>query len=262
MNYQDITFEEILDENNIPDWLKTVKYNYDLQEPIIKEGFIVDGSDEITFDNTYNLSQYMYVSGDGIPEDTIIEKIINSSTVKISNNATITDTIDITIKIKPKILRFLKSIYNILSELNNTTYSDIYLQNFITTATGEDLDIIGSDLNFKRNGGESDTSYRNRILAFILITNQGNPIKAVSEFIESLGYDVDSYEETYNTAFYTDSTGDNDYAYTGSGLIVERNWINYTCYFFLSATPSDSDITYLEEILENIKKVYNRVYIR
>ena len=157
--------------------------------------------------------------------------------------------------------KLLLANYNSIDFLLNDKLNSVYDNAFITTATGSELDKLGDEIGIDRNG-DDDTTFRSRILAFILITNQGNSIKAIREFIESLEYEVDSYEETYNTAFYTDSTGDNDYAYTGSGLIVEQNWINYTCYFFLSATPSDSDIEYLEGILDNIKKVYNRVYVR
>lgn len=161
-------------------------------------------------------------------------------------------------------LRLLEGTYNTEYALIDTkTYNEVYDAIFISTADGTDLDKLGLELGFVRLGGESDTDYRNRLIAIYNIIQKGSTIESISEFIESLGYVIDYWEKLYYNNFSFDETGDNEDSYlsndSGPGW---DGWINYTIYFFLTPTPSQNDMEYLEELLQDMKKYYNKVFIR
>ena len=160
-------------------------------------------------------------------------------------------------------LRLIEGIYNSKDILLDTkTEDEVYDQIFISTATGNNLDKLGEELGFPRLAGESDTDYRNRLIAVYNIIQKGSTIEAISEFIESFGYVIDYWQKVYAHNFVLDETGNDDYSYLGIGNPARPGWINYTIYFFLTPTPLQSDVDYLESLIESMKKYYNRVLIR
>jgi hypothetical protein len=160
-------------------------------------------------------------------------------------------------------LRLLEGIYNTKYSLLDVKINDeVYEQIFISTADGENLDKLGEELGFPRLGGESDSDYRNRLIAVYNIIQKGSTIESISEFIESLGYTIDYWQKVYDHNFLFDESGVDDYSYLGIGNPARVGWINYTIYFFLTPTPSQSDVDYLEGLIEDMKKYYNKVLIR
>lgn len=160
-------------------------------------------------------------------------------------------------------LRLLEGMYNSNELLLDTkTEDEVYDQIFISTATGEDLDKLGIELGFPRLGGESDTDYRTRLIAVYNIIQKGSTIEAIIEFIENLGYTVDYWQKVYDHNFLFDETGVHDYSYLGIGDPARTGWINYTIYIFLTPTPLQSDVDYLEGLMDDMKKYYNKVLIR
>jgi hypothetical protein len=166
---------------------------------------------------------------------------------------------------KSLVQKILEGIRNTVDEFNTNAINGVYNQSFILTATGDSLDRYGAIFDVKRNG-LNDDDYRNVILGKLHTVENGSTILTIRLILEQLGYVIDRWEKNCDKAFYTDDTGGRDNAYTGyddtSGVVGEENWINYTIYFYLTPTPTQSEIAMLEELINGIKKVYNRVYIR
>lgn len=165
--------------------------------------------------------------------------------------------------VKPHSIKLIEGVQKAIKEkIHNTTLNDIYYQAFISTATGTNLDKHGEEIGVRRNVGESDTDFRNRLIGYNVITRKGNTIEAVIEFIESLGYTVDTWEKTYYDAFYADESGVDDNSYAGIAGAVDEKFKNYIIFIFLTPTPDLTNIQFLEGLMENIKKVYNKILIR
>jgi hypothetical protein len=88
------------------------------------------------------------------------------------------------------------SIDNSISQVLDTM-TDMELQSVIPSATGEWLDLWGNRFGVPREAGESDDSYRNRVLS--AVTNQKGTIPALIDAVKrALGDDTEvRVEETY-----------------------------------------------------------------
>jgi len=91
---------------------------------------------------------------------------------------------------------------------------------FVSTATGRDLDIIGNFFGLKRNQGESDSNFRNRILSYFQSLIKGGSIEGLSSAIRAItGVEVDNLVVTdayhYKPRLTYDFLSGTDYTGTG-----------------------------------------------
>ena len=84
--------------------------------------------------------------------------------------------------------KFLNSFADSLTSLSNT-YANLRTQLQIDTATGNDLDKIGLLFQLKRVTGESDTTYRNRILNYWNSGRGGGTLPVITALLSQFSLD-------------------------------------------------------------------------